>query len=315
MKILNVCHTDWANFAYENAKALRSVGVDCDAVSLVRHPFYTEQAEITDMTTLWNSLGDYDFVQFFHDNDDVFDMVKRECIKPIVAYHTSSHYRKNHGVINRVMHNGSGLHRHVCAMPEFMALCPPAARTNGREPVYMVGAVNTDMVLPEKTPTRKPYKVGHFPSNPSVKGSNFIFEIVDSLWGKIPVKCHLDKEHVGHAEQLKRMQDCDIYIEMFSMRDGNGCPYGNFGITALEAAAMGKIVLTNCLGRDVYERAYGPIGLQVANDEITFKERLIELAQMELNEILDLQMKTREWVVKNHSYQASGEYILKNILQ
>ena len=75
--------------------------------------------------------------------------------------------------------------------------------------------------------------MGHFPSKPAVKGSDKIVEAMKNVKGNFEFR-YSDKR-VSWEEQIKRMSECDIYVERFTKDSG-------FGITALEAAALGKIV-------------------------------------------------------------------------
>lgn len=308
MKVLNICQDDWANFAYSNAMALRSVGVNTRCVTRNKHTSeYINHGDVMpSISDICTEIKKADVVQFFHDNTNLFRMlIPAMAGKKIIVYHTSSFYRKNHAHVNAIMN--PCVHKSVCAMPEFMG-------KGSKNEVYMVGAVDASDLHPKRQP-RRPYKVGHYPSNPSIKGSVSVIEMVGSVLGNGPHKLHYSDTQVSHTEQRRRMAECDIYVELFSMRDANAMPYGNFGITALEAAALGKVVVTNCLGLEIYEKHYGPIGLCVANDEITFKENLARLLTMRPYELLAEQQLSYEWVRKNHGYQASGEYILKNIMQ
>jgi hypothetical protein len=297
LKVLNVSQSDWANFAYTNSQALRSVGVECDSISATKHNHYLVQSEtIPDITEMIDRIKQYDVVQFFHDNTRLFNLIATHCNdKRIIVWHTSSVYRKYHASINAVMNKYNVIH--VCAMPEFMAMCPGAH--------YVVGAVDTDKLIPTKTNNAK-VKFAHYPSNPTVKGTPKIWELMRGL--DVDFTCSI--ELVNNDMQLKRISECDVYIEMFTERDGNGSLYGNFGITALEAAAMGKAVITNCKDRRVYYENYGKLPFIVVNDEKTFIHQVLLM-----NTGVDITDETRDIIVKNHSYQSTGNRILKLLLQ
>lgn len=320
MKILNVSQCDWANYQYDNMKALRSVGIECDSVVMQAHPFYDEQNELMkDVVELYDRMQDYDVIQFFHDNISLYNTILGAFgNKKIIAYHTSSVYRQSHAYINQ----STRLHvrHHVCAMPEFMAMCPGA--------VYMVGAVDTDAIAPNpynlkvtmneegnqlhvtgKAYPPSPIKFAHYPSNSTVKGSEKIYQMMQEL----DINFSYASYTVPYEEQIKRMQACDVYIEMFTRKDGNGNPYGNFGVTALEAAAMGKVVITNCRDWHVYSDAYGKLPFVVANDESEFRKQAT-LFNVSPHLVKQVGEETRKAIVRNHSYKATGEYFLKHVL-
>jgi hypothetical protein len=303
MKILNISQQDFANFQWDNCGALRSVGLDCDSIVAQKHGFYSEQSEVAkDLWDIADRIKNYDVIQFFHDNTTLYNLLKRHFgNKKIIAYHTSSYYRKKSTEVNYDMQNA---HVHVAAMPEFMAMCPKA--------IYMVGAVDTDKIKPgDWKPEQKPV-FAHYPSNSTVKGTAKINEMMS----KISAKYICDMNIVPYAKQLERMSQCDVYIEMFTEKDGNGSPYGDFGITALEAAAMGKVVITNSKQNheNLYVKTYGLSFFYAANSEHKFVNFVRSLNSNK--ELLEGAMqKARELVVKNHSYKATGEYFLKHILK
>ena len=99
---------------------------------------------------------------------------------------------------------------------------------------------------------------------------------------------------------------------MFTEKDGLGSPYGNFGITALEAAAMGKPVITNCKDLEVYNKHYGDAFFISANSENEFLQVVNELTKKSIAKIIS--HSTRNLVVKNHSYIATGNYFKNHII-
>jgi len=303
MKVLNVCRDDWANFSYDNSMALRSVGIDADAINVSAHAFsYDHQAKIEpDISKICELIKDYDVIQFFHDNMVFFNQIKSACAgKKLIVYHTSSYYRKCYASIDNIMDIYAD--KAVCAMPEFMERCKHPRK------IYMVGAVDTEALKPSYSDVE--FRFAHYPSNPDVKGSTNIFNMMEQM--DIPYAVSYDI--VPADEQIERMRNCNVYIELFSMKDGMGSPYGNFGISALEAAALGKIVVTNCVHLEVYHKHYGFMGLHITNTPPSFTDQIKILNGLNPAAIKAKQIKTRKWVVDNHSYQASGQYMLKHIL-
>jgi len=298
MKILSICQDDFANFMYDNMKALRSVGLDCDSVKLQIHPFYREQSEIVSMAELSLKVRDYDIIQFFHDNTNLYNQLQpRIDFQKIIVYHTSSYYRANSANVNKVMSNAW---RHVACMPEFMAMCPGA--------IYMVGAVDTDFVKASGYP--KLNNFGHFPSNSKVKGTEKIINLFTRY--DLFYLLTYNTEIVSRAAQLARMDGCTAYIEMFTEKDGLDSEYGNFGITALEAAALSLPVITQCKDLSVYQKYYGTEFFVPVVSEMDFLEVVRDLSDISVAK--EAGRAARELVVKNHSYKATGEYFIKNVL-
>lgn len=299
MKILNISQCDYANFQYDNMNALRSVGLECDSVVLERHPFYEEQSPVMELVDIWNMMDNYDIIQFFHDNTTLFDLINKEALNQrFIAYHTSSYYRKNSALVNRIMSNGNPDIIHVACMPEFMAMCPEA--------VYMVGAVDTDKITIQ-------YDGGgfaHYPSNSKVKGT----ENIERIFKELDVKIDIRTDLVPYKEQLARISECRVYIEMFTECDALGSVYGNFGITALEAVSMGKPVITNCKDWEVYYNTYGKLPFSICNDEAEFIKQVMLFYMGGVPYWRIFQDEIRDIVVKNHSYVATGNYFVKNVL-
>jgi hypothetical protein len=243
----------------------------------------------------------YDVIQYF------FKKALWPVLRPhlnghkLIVYYASSDFRDNKEEYLREFNRVA--HKSVIALGEF-------ANLGAKNEVYVVGAVDTDKLKPIRQTVRKPYRFGHYPSNPDIKGTPTIQRVVNRI-GHLNFRCETNR--VDFAEQQARMQWCDIYIELFNpVLRGN--KYGSFGISALEAAAMGKIVITQNLSAHIYKQNYGecPLILVEDEDDLQFKIELIN--SMRPSEIMWLQNKTREWVVRNHSYQATGMRILNHVL-
>jgi hypothetical protein len=288
MKVLNICHEDHANFSYDNCQALRSVGVDAESVKVRSHPFsYALQSRLRTIDEIERMINDYDVIQIMHSSIFPFEIKK-----PKVVWHTGTIYRLGYNSLNEVF---KGV-KPIIALGEFAELCPNAE--------YVVGAINVDKYVPTYTNGNK---FAHYPSDTLVKGTSYIVR----MFKEMEIELNYSTEKVSYAEQLKRMSDCDIYVELFALTQHNR-PYGSWGITALEAAALGKVVMTCHTTKQVYEQTYGDNPLIVSNDEQNFKDNLKVLSRY--RGIKELKYVTRNWVERNHSYQATGKRV-KEILE
>jgi hypothetical protein len=297
MRVVNICIDDYANFSHENARCLRSVGVDCLDFKLLPHSFcYNTESTIVDVHGMLKQIMQADLVQLFHSDSN---LLRYAIKKPMVVWHTGTRYRQQSQKLNQLFN------RHV--QHSFIALGEFAGK-GAKNEVYSVGAIDTENILPRPGLLNDKIIVGHYPSNPHIKGTDIINKIVGSI--DIDFEYGHSMHHTTYKDQLQRMQLCDIYLELFA-HSQNGKPYGSWGITALEAAAMGKVVFTNHTTKDVYKKAYGVYpGLEICNTQDLFKSRLEEvLADRDL--IMILQAETRQWVVDHHSYEATGKRLKK----
>ena len=107
------------------------------------------------------------------------------------------------------------------------------------------------------------------------------------------------------------MSEVDIYIERMNMfryseKRKKKRRTGVWGVTALEAACLGKVVVTNFYGREVYEKEYGECALQSANSEEEMETILINLLSKPKSELMELKKKTRLWVEEYHTFEKVG---------
>lgn len=298
MRILNLSYDDYANFAHENANALRSIGVECDDLKKVKHSFaYKTESKLADSDKIKRAIAKADVVQLFHSDSTWLDY----CVsagKRITVFHTGTNYRMNPTHLNSIF-NGKA-ERCFTDQCEFIGL-------GMKNETYIATAIDTDSIKPAFWKTIKPFMAAHYPSNPGVKGSVKIIEMVKSIENTAFL---YSDTIIKHANQLERMNNCDVYIELFNTKQ-NGKPYGCFGVTAFEAAALGKVVITNNINTKAYADSYGDCALVIANCETTFKTKLEWLLGLSEKDMLYLQNQSREWVVNKHSYQATGNKLIK----
>lgn len=308
MKIVNVCYKDWSRFMFDNAKALQSVGVDCKAFVFKSHEYYTadEQAEAVSHERMIAEIHRADIVQVFHTQKQMEPYVK-DLKKPVIIYHTASDYRKYPQHYNEMWN--PIVEKSVICLGEFHKL-------GAKNEVYLVGAVDTDLLQPHIGYKGIIKTVAHYPSNERKKGTPHIQKIVASLARKLRGKFTYKSQVriVPFQDNLKRMSECDIYLELFKLKLDHKT-YGSWGITALEAAALGKVVITNHLAYRLYKAVYGECMIQHGNDVDQFSRQLAAFIKMDKEKLIDYQQRTRDWVVEKHSYKATGKRIKDVILE
>jgi hypothetical protein len=160
-------------------------------------------------------------------------------------------------------------------------------------------------------------RIGHFPSDPAVKGTHRILRVIKKLEndplfrGRFQYSGIQNAEgyshHVRWPEQLQRFNSCDVIIETCNPTIG-GKVFGEWGNTALEAAALGKVVVTNHLHDDRYQRSYGePCPLVVANNEKDLEQELKTLINMQPSHMIDIMKRQHRWAVELHGLEATAK--------
>jgi hypothetical protein len=124
--------------------------------------------------------------------------------------------------------------------------------------------------------------IGHYPSNADTKGTKDIELMLTPFINDFDIR--IDETKVSHEENLERVSECHIYVELFKpMQDGK--PYGCFGVSAFEATALGSLVITNNINRSAYEDVYGHQPFLTPNTEAAFINTIIGLADRDSFEL------------------------------
>jgi len=290
--ILLASSVDYANLLANQANALRSIGVDVIDVTLSPHTFnYPSQSKVVSRETFKTLSQEAEHVLIGHSCPTLFGLNQNPSFS---VYHTGTRYRESPQYFNDLFQSAKV---HLTDQTEFMVK---------RKMEYVVSAVDESLYKPKEI--GKKLIIGHYPSNPEVKGTNEIIEMLKPFRDTFEIRVGL--KQVSHAEQIKRMQECDVYIELFKP-ELNGRPYGCFGVTALEAAMMGKLVITQDLEGRTYKEAYGEHPFITVKNKYQFQSA-IEDSQKYLTmaraERIHLETKER------HGYKATGER-LKQLLR
>jgi len=293
MRVLNISSCDYANYSHDNARALRSIGVDVVDYCTLPHTFrYKTASEIVELHKITSSLNSFDAVQVFHSDVRLFNLVKGH--KNIVIYHTGSKYRQQPEYHDSIF-KGQKIATDQC---EFLL----------RGDFFYI-APHTDL---KPRPKRKGEKliVGHYPSLPIAKGTALIESMLKPFKKDFDIRVSTQK--MVNQKHLQRVSECHIYIELFApFQDFK--PYGCFGTSAFEATAMGSLVVTNNINRSAYESVYGQHPFLIPNTERDFKEVLAGLTNKQ--NYLDAIEIHHEGFHDKHSIEASGYRILEIINQ
>ncbi len=304
-KIINVMRNDWGNLGQNLTKAMRSVNMDAECYALNAHAFgYEDQAVTVTLDRMRSLVADADIVNFVHSDIFLLETFKPQLRgKKVVVTYTGSAYRNNPDAHNAAFNPVVQLS--LTDHCEFISL-------GAKNIHYITFSVDSGKGIPHfGHQIEAPYKIGHFPSNVEVKGTAQILRMLCDVKRKFGWLC--SEEIVSNKDQLKRLDLCDIYIELFKP-ELNGRPYGHYGVTAFEAAAAGKIVITQNLNWAVYADAYGECALRICNTPASFVDQVEMLLALPPLRISEIQTETYNWVSQKHSFKANGERLKKLIL-
>lgn len=302
MRVIFISHQDFANFSYEKAESLKSVGVDAEAFIYKKHPFaYGKQATQVDQSRMIKEIAKADLIHVMHSCGTMWDLVK-ESGKRIMVWHTGTRYRQE-----PEKHNARWnpiVERSFYALGEFENL----GCKNGE---YFSVTIDTDLIKYHKA-TNKKITFGHYPSNPQVKGTQNITRVISEVRGmrKYDFENTFSVRRYQYYKQLQRMMNCDVYLEMCATKQGDK-PYGSWGTTALETSALGKPTITNFLWEDCYKKFYGEHKLIIANSPRELKTKIIEILEKSEKEVTQMGIEAREWVIEKHGRKATGERLIK----
>ena len=290
--ILWCSYSDYSNLCQGFSDSLNAVGVESENYSLTKHIFYDNN--VLSAAKMIEKMEKADVIVMGHTNDLILDLC-RDLGKKLIVLHTGTSFRQNPEKYNEIF---KGIESWTDS-PEFMKYgCKH----------YIHAAIDTNTIKPDFTFYDMTF--AHYPSKSEVKGTLTIKKIIEGF-DSINFLCNTDL--VSHEKHLQRVSKCDFYIEMLSTTQ-NGNIYGSFGVSSSEAACLGKIVLTNSLFHSVYEDAYDDYGeMIICNSENELSSAINSLIHLTEEDILLKKKQTREWVVENHSFYATGLY-LKQLL-
>jgi len=328
--VLLLCVQDNANTGWKIFKCLQSLGLKVMGFKGEFHPFaYPEQLPIHPYLRMASEMDGAafhfnipDFEGYFQESRVIHYMhsyfigVKRPLDKKrVVVQHGGAFYR-----VNPEMHNtlfNPIADATIIQMPDLWNL--------GAEKKHLIYfPVQTDTLMPNyRRANPDKIVIGHFPSRSTWKGSDVIGSVLDRL--KAEPKYADAFEYVGFRtdqdikdnwsiwyNQIQKYRDCDIIIDNLSSI-AQDREYGEWGNTAFEASALGKIVVTASIHHDLYEQEYGECALQIANDEKAFEKTIRNLLSMGPAELVDLKQKARTWVVEKHSIEATANRLWERI--
>jgi hypothetical protein len=297
MKVVFLCKNDWANVACTFSKSLNKIGVDSKSFSAGHHKFVYPESSFIYSKSSKIDVEEADVVVFVH---SYLTQTGVDLSKKIVAVmHAGSAYRQGHKKINQIFD----------PIVDITFCGSDVLGFNPKNEVCMQAAVDTEYFQPMYSDftNRKNVIIGHYPT--SAKGYEIIERVINRLKKfRKNIEFRYDNYTVLFNDHIKRISECDIYIEDMSDNQ-HGIPLTTFGITTLECGALGKVVCTRFPDLPIYEKLFGKCGIQVANNEQELEEKLKWLTSMNDEDFLELQKSTRKWIEERHSLEVIGNWL------
>ncbi len=316
--VLTLVYDDNANTAYKFTKCLKTIGLDVVGFKSQPHPFlYPEQLPIHialrnlppryigyDVPALRDLVNKAKVIHYFASNV-IRPYPLEDSGKIVVINHGGSQYRHNYERIN-AKYNGF--------VTTTIIQCPDLLGLGAKNEQWIYYPVDTYFIEPDFKPKLKDkIVIGHFPSL-SVKGSDGIVATMEKLAGDTKINERVDFRWITQTpkspnirmwtDQLALYKTCDVIIETMA-KTQYGRPYGEWGNTALEAAASGCIVVTNFLSEERYLQEFGDHALVVANDAEMLEAKLRMLLDLDSGEIMRMKQASRAWAEKHNIHNTA----------
>jgi len=299
-QVLFLAGVDYANVGSLYSRALNSVGIHSRVIVREQHwlGFPDQGLVILDDKKRQRMINTADIIVFLH---SVYTPGNYEG-KRLFVFHGGSRYRKRPVRQNKFFN--PRVERCIIQTAEMLGM-------GAKNEVWLLPPVDTKLIKPDYSMVNpKKLIFSHFPNKTFYKGSALINPVINQIRsdGKYKKKFgyKFDKRRVSWNDNMKRMGFCDIYIEQIGFM-------GNWSMTALEAAALGKIVITNFESSALYRKEYGDHAIQVANTAGKLKDIIQQLLDLDRDRIVELKKETREWVEKYHSFEAVGKRMKEEV--
>lgn len=292
--IIFLAQEDWANVAFNFEKAAKAVGINAKALTKKPHAYYDEQARVyyRPEIELYPLCMKAKWIVWMHSQfTPLPDQILNDRGIKFAVFHGGTAYRTQSEQLNRIFNPRVDL-----TLIQTLEMWDLGAK----EPKYqLIPPVDTDLLEPDYTPLGSRPVVAHHPRHPEVKGSAEIVKGVEEMLDDT-FTWNYDATTVAWGTNLNRLRACDVYIEQLGT--------GYWSVTALEAAALGKVVLASFDHEDLYEKNYGCSipGVQRIDDRENMKEVLRRVLDGDID---DFKREARKWVEEYHSYVATGNRI------
>lgn len=217
---------------------------------------------------------------------------------PYWVMHGGTRYRQNPEHIGAVFAKAKG---HIIQTPDLLNLVP------GQNEIFVPHYVPDTGYQPLPKGVKR---FGHFPSNQANKGTAQIKQFFsEEGWSH---ELNVDTTPLPWAKNQERIRNCQVYVELYAPRQGQAL-YGSFGVTAIEAALMGRPVMTQCANfQDSYNYTrWNYYGLDLIEYEEDFRMSVNRWGQMSFDNVEKAGKIAREMALQAFSSERIANQLIK----
>jgi len=304
MKVLIAIKRDYANVGYTFSEMLNKVGVNTVALSVYGSRMQKlgglRKAEKVNGEEMQKQAKEADIIIFMHSEIPIeATELKKLKNKRYFVFHGGSSYRDKSRAKNRIFNP---------LVEKCLIQTRELFDRGAKNEVWLLPPVNLDIIKPMYERFSDKLIIGHYPTSVIGKNSLIFNEVIDKLKEDKDLtdkfEYRFEEEVIAWTEHLKRVSECDIYLEQIEF-------IGEWSISALEAAALGCVVVTNFKSVELYRKEFGECAIQIANDKNQLEQVLRRLILTSDKEIQRLKYESRKWVEQFHSYDYVGNRLKK----
>jgi hypothetical protein len=211
--------------------------------------------------------------------------------KRLFVFHGGTAYRQNYEALNK--HFNPIVEKCVVQTADLLG-------KGAKNEVWVLPPVDTKNIQPVYEPQRDKPVVAHYPSN-EWKGTPMIVGVIGKLMKDHDFYWECSSDILPWEENMKRMAQCDIYIDGVCPTQGKE-RYGEWGVQALEAMALGKVTLA-------HGSVAGPILILSENALTNYLRQLLDRGTRWEK------MEMRRRVEEDHSYEAVGTVLKEKVFE
>lgn len=307
MKVILISINDNSNVGYNFEQSLKSV--DVDAISFCKYIHKLQYLNHSKCYSYPRELLHYvnksDIIIFMHSK--YIRLETDLSSKKIFVFHGGTTYRQNPEIINKIFN--PIVEKSLIQTGDLLDL-------GAKNQQWILPSVDTDLLLPCYERVDEKLIISHYPTGyaKDTKGSSIILKVITKMQNDPDIKdkfiFNFSEKKVPWKQNIERVKLCDIYLEAFNLTF-QGKKYGEFGVAGLEAASLGKILVTHFLSSERYKKVFGNHPIQVINCEDQIEKVLRFLLSLNKQDLHNLKVQTRNWVENVHGLKPTGKRLKK----